>query len=73
MASILDQILAGENPELATVGISNDSLIKTGLSLAVTGMCLVLFGFLTQKQPLIASGIAVITIVAALIYFNRKA
>ena len=72
MANLLQQILAGESPEVASIGFNSDTIIRTALSLASVGMILILFGWLTRKQPLIAAGLAIITLVITLIYFNKK-
>lgn len=73
MAGLLDNILSGNNPTIANInaGFDTASIIKTCLGLLSVGLFLIMFGWLANKKPLIALGIACLTILATFIYFNN--
>lgn len=75
MASLIDSILSGNNPTIANInaGFDTASIIKTCLGLFSVGLFLIMFGWLANKKPLVALGLACLTILATFIYFNNSA
>ncbi len=73
MAGLLDQILSGNNPTIANInaGFDTTSIVKTCLGLLSVGLVLIMFGWLANKKPLIALGVACLVVLSTFIYFNN--